>query len=391
MYYNKEIQNNHKRQPVAVIAQGKKNGSVSITDKRGSEPKMDSLGSATIQRIRVGIKEKEIKKLGKGNKKTVEKLKILVSVMRNALKSTLSQDNLISIEIINNGEMSPAWNHHKGSTTHPGKEGDIGVELNKWYLEKASIGELLGMFIHEIGVHTLADRKMGAKVHGTLLPTGTASNDEYYDQDKDHKNRLGKIIGKYPSNLTTKTEERSRQRDHVNLAKSLEGGKSTRKDHYINLYLATGDALYKSTKLDKKDTALKELTQSFLFDLARLAATDDGGAYKVIKNTRDIGELMTYYQKNILQPHEKSHQWLKEASAKIITGEWKIRIWLAKQLGTLLISSHPHVQTGRAVTSGLATALYVGGGITGALSFPALAIGTAVGLGVYGLQKLFGI
>ncbi len=343
-----------------------------------------------VQRMLV-VAEKDYKKtLGKGNESVVTKIEKLIAVMGDALKDVLGKGDTITIEIINNGEMSPAWNHHKGSKSHPGVDGDIGVQLNKWYLEKVSLGDLLGMFIHEIGVHTLADRLMGAEEQGTKAVKGTEFRSEYDDQGKEHKNSVS-TIENYPNDIESdKKKGRSRQRDHVNLAKSLSGGKSTRAKHYVTLYLQTGDSVDATLKGKEKDTALKDLTQSFLFDIARLAATDDGNAVQMFWNTENIGQLMDYYKKNILEPKEGSFTWLKAASTGIKTGKWEIRGWLLSQIGSLLVSSNPGVQTGRSVAAGVGTALYVGGGIVGALSVPAIATGIAVGLTVYGIQKLFG-
>lgn len=351
----------------------------------------DHSTQAPVQRMKVEAEKDYKKTLGKGNENVVTKLDKLIVVMGDALKDVLGKGDTITIEIINNGEISPAWNHHKGSKSHPGVEGDIGVQLNKWYLEKVSLGDLLGMFIHEIGVHTLADRLMGAEKQGTRAPKDSEFVEEYEDQVNDHKNSVS-TIEKYPNDKESgKKKGRSRQRDHVNLAKSLSGGKSARAKHYINLYLATGDSLDATIKGKEKETALKDLTQSFLFDIARLAATDDGNALQMFWNTENIGELMDYYKKDILEPKEGAYTWLNAASTGIKSGKWEIRGWLLSQIGSLVISSNPGVQTGRSILAGVgAAAIYGGGTVVGALSLPAVATGVVVGLGVYGLQKLFG-
>jgi hypothetical protein len=49
------------------------------------------------------------------------------------------------------------------------------------------------------------------------------------------------------------------------------------------------------------------------------------------------------------------------------------------------------VQKGRAALTGLGAAYIVGGGLAGMISAPALLTGIGVGIGVWGLQKLFGV
>lgn len=388
-------------------------GQVAINDDQGLEKEADEMGSKALQRhtstqlkkaSAIGIvqrmkvfPEKGYKQKLGNQKSVINKLDKLIAIMGTALSPVFPSDSM-RVEIINDGEITPAWNHPKGTNSRPGKLGNIGVEFNRWYLERVSLGALVGMFIHEVGVHTFADKLMGAEVQkggGVKADGGSGYADEYHDQGKDHKNQIGGTIEKYPNAIEdpkNKKKGRSRQRDHVNLAKSLAGGKSTRSDHYISLYLHTGDAIDKEMKGKEKNTTLKELTQSFLFDLGRLAATDDGGAASLFWNTGNIGQLMVYYQKKILKPEEDSHKWLKAAALNIKSGKWQLRGYLLSQLGSLAISSNPAVQTTRSGLAGL-----VAGGVvlaTGAslatAAAPALATAVVVGGGVHLLQKLFG-
>lgn len=388
-------------------------GSVNINDDAGLEKEADVMGLRSLEsqgdrtlvnRSAMGIvqcmkvvPDKNAKqKIGKGE--ALSKLNKVIIVMGEAVKDVPGSDDSIIIEITNKGEMTPAWNHHKGTKWYPGKPGDIGVQLNKWYVEKASLGDLIGMFIHEVGVHTLADRIMrkDIKPDGSWsAEAGTDAAIEFHDQNKDHTNPIGGKIEKYPNAIEdtkNKKKGRSRQRDHVNLAKSLSGGKSVRSEIYVDLYLSTGNALDKQLHGEAKGKALRDLTQSFLFDLGRLAATDDGGAVSLIWNTKNIGELMTYYHKNILKPREDAHKWLKAASLNIKSGKWQLRGYLLGKLGALAISSNPAVQVARSTTAGLiASGVVLATGTTLATAaIPALVIGVVVGVGVHLVQKLFG-
>ncbi|GGG40809.1 hypothetical protein GCM10011344_47060 [Dokdonia pacifica] len=394
-------------------------GKVNINDDDGLEKEADVMGAKALQLVSISPKTeyshqgnststvtKTVQRMAVhpegdyreklGNQETViNKLDLLIAIMQRALAGVFPEDSMI-IEITNKGEMTPAWNHPKGTTNNPGKLGDIGVQFNKWYLERVSLGDLIGMFIHEVGVHTFADKLMGKEVQ----PNGswTADGDsnaaaEYHDQSNPHDNQLGGTIEGYPNAAEapgSRSWRRSRQRDHVNLAKSLSGGKSSRASIYTELYLNTGDAV--NEELEEgiaKDTVLKDLTRSFLFDLGRLAATDDGGAVSIFWNTETIGQLMDYYLVNILKPEEDSHKWLKRASLNIRSGKWQIRGYLLGVLGSLMISSNPGSQIARSAVAGtIAGGVMLATGATAAV--PAIATAAVVGGGLYLLQKLFG-
>ncbi|WDF65962.1 eCIS core domain-containing protein [Flavobacterium sp. KACC 22763] len=355
----------------------------------------ENTSSKTVQRMTVAPKPGALAMLG-NDKKTIKTFTSLVEIMQHALQHFFPEDS-IEIEITNTGELTPAWNHHKGTKFHPGTPGSIGVQLNKWYLEKVSIGNLIGMFIHEIGVHTFADKLMGKEI----LPNGRwqAKGDskiaeEVNDEEKDHHNQIGGKIEKYPNAIENgKKKGRSRQRDHVNLAKSLSGGKSTRSQIYTKLYLDSGDSIEHKLDGEERDQALKDLTFSFLFDLGRLAATDDGGAVRLFKDTNAIGQLMVIYRDHIVKEFEDKHKWLKSASSNIKTGKWPLRRFLVAQLGSLTTSSNPIAQKTRSSVGGLiAGGLVLATGTTLATAaVPAIATGLAVGVGLHFLQKLFGI
>ncbi|WP_337966037.1 DUF4157 domain-containing protein [uncultured Flavobacterium sp.] len=352
----------------------------------------ENTSSETIQRMTISTKPGSMEMLG-DDKKTIETFNTLVNIIQHTLQPVFPNDS-IEIEITNKGEMTPAWNHHKGTKFHPGKKGNIGVQLNKWYLEKVSIGNLIGMFIHEIGVHTFADNLMGKEMlddGGWEADNQSDAISELDDENKDHHNDIKGKIAKYPNEIESgKKKGRSRQRDHVNLAKSLAGGNSTRYNVYKNLYLNTGDSIASKLEGEKRDQALKDLTFSFLFDLGRIAATDDGNPVSIFTNTDAIGQLMIIYRNNIVKENENRYKWLKEASANIKTGKWPLRAYLVGQVATLAASSNPLAKKARrSAVGGI-----IAGGVAiaaGAAAAPAIATGIAVGVGLHFLQKLFGV
>ncbi|MEO8237514.1 MAG: DUF4157 domain-containing protein [Flavobacterium sp.] len=358
---------------------------------KGKENSTENVSSETIQRMKVVPQPGAMTMLGKDTK-TIETFHTLIDIMQHALLPVFPNDS-IEIEITNKGEMTPAWNHHKGDS------GNIGVQLNRWYLEKVSIGNLIGMFIHEIGVHTFADKKMKKQIlsdGSSRADRGTDAGNELDDEAYEHENQIGGKIAKYPNDIESgKKKGRPRQRDHVNLAKSLtEFGNSTRSHVYTALYLASGDSVDAKLKGPKRDQALRDLTFSFLFDLGRLAATDDGGAVRLFKDTSAIGQLMVIYRDRIVTEFVGKHKWLKSASTNIKTGRWPLRSYLVGQLGTLAISSNPVAKRARRSALGgvIAGGIVMATGTTlAAAAAPAIATGIAVGVGLHYLQKLFSV
>lgn len=51
--------------------------------------------------------------------------------------------------------------------TTPGNSGlrRIDIRIRRWFIEISSVGEILGMIDHELGVHSLADIEMKAAGH----------------------------------------------------------------------------------------------------------------------------------------------------------------------------------------------------------------------------------
>ena len=80
---------------------------------------------------------------------------------------TANAPNIVcTLSNINTGGTNPA------ATTYDAANGRIDIDIENWYLEMASAGELLGMLTHELGVHSLAD----AEMTGPQIALETASN-----------------------------------------------------------------------------------------------------------------------------------------------------------------------------------------------------------------------
>jgi hypothetical protein len=156
--------------------------------------------------------------------------------------------------------------------------------------------------------------------------------------------------------------------------------------------LRTGDSISKNIKDPKeRDEALFDLTRYFLFDISRIIATNDGAPLDILRSTKKIGELMEYYKHELAEDHKEEHPWLEETVMSVNTKASTIQKWLVSQMIAMATSSNPAVQKGRAALTGLGAAYIVGGGLAGMISAPALLTGIGVGIGVWGLQKLFGV
>ncbi len=269
---------------------------------------------------------------------------------------------VVRVEIVNQRGMSPA------ETAVDGADGIV-VRLNRWYIEGASVGEIVGMMAHELGVHTLADRRMqaaapdgGRTFHGLRMagfgaPGDRELDDEHADQTNNH-NLNGHQIATYHSILDLQGDDVTpRQKDHVNLAKSLSGGFSSRAQVYQNVFLRAGDAINATQGLDVnvRDARLSDLTRTYLFDLARIVATDDGKALAIAWNSAAIAELMNLFLHR-LTGQTVAHPWLNPLLNRVETRASALA-FLTTKLAQLAASSHPVAQQVRTAAMGAVVAI----------------------------------
>jgi hypothetical protein len=219
--------------------------------------------------------------------------------------------------------------------------GVITVNFRRWFVERSDIGEILGMFNHEVGVHTLADRMLTGGQKATERIDNANPAVLEHPADNGRANVFDRpaglpIAGYRPDDW--------RQADHVNVARGaildpaglvdpaeravmepVQGSGpeaqfvpafAGRALAYLNTMLAAGDAVARDVVLtqDRKDRACLGIVRAFFFDIARIIATDDTPSL-VPSNLETIARLYTEYSRSVYQAHLGGHGWLLHEQA----------------------------------------------------------------------------
>jgi hypothetical protein len=265
-------------------------------------------------------------------------------------------------------------------------DASISITIANWYLEMASTGEMLGMLTHEIGVHSLANAEMSEEER----QAETEANPEAAVVSTDTRD--------YP--LAGRIENDKRQKDHVNVVKvQAEGELRVRGQRYLATFLRMGDAVENDPALAQlpaeKTRRQRDLLDTFLFDIGRIVATDDGGAirklgkagvpFTTVMASGAIADVMNWYRDAFLRPQYEDHDWLEQFDADVVSGG-QVAAMLVNKLADYGVAS---VKTASPVTKGLLGAAGVGALAAGIAFAPltTLAIGGA-GL-AYGAYRYF--
>jgi hypothetical protein len=260
-----------------------------------------------------------------------------------------------SLAGINNAIANLHINVKKMALTDPARtvqSGDtINVDLADWFVISASVGDIVGMLAHEIGVHTLADAQMGV---------GDSSEEEHYE-----KNPFSVRVGLHTHTVSPwddKHKKGGRQKDHVNVVrdkgtdegplrsikghpqvdakgKSLKGGPfdfnsaNRRAEAYAATMLRLGDAIEADGTIgqEERDQRLHDLLNSFLFDYGRMLATDDV-AWHVADKTPLVAQVFNWYKNVIIARHSGAHQWLQRDALLPTASTWGLRAYLLGRL-----------------------------------------------------------
>lgn len=285
---------------------------------------------------------------------------------------------LVNVRNINTGGTNPAvTNYIQAADT-------INVSIQNWYLEMASVGELMGMLTHEIGVHSLANAEM-------TTPQKTAET---------NTNHLAEQVQVGGTNFPLAGQQGgdARQMDHVNAVKLQIGGQlRARGQAYLNTFLRMGDAIEADGGLNQpeKTRRQRDLLDTFLFDIGRILATDDGGAIRGIAGvpgatalaSSAIADVMNWYRNAFLGAAQYvNHPWLNQpALQQAATGTQVITMLVNK----VVDYGVARVKTASPLTKGLLGAAGVGAVAAGIAFAPltTLAVG-GVGL-AYSAYRYF--
>lgn len=276
---------------------------------------------------------------------------------------------LIAVQVsnANDGGTNPAF------TNYDAANATIDVTIQNWYLQMASTGELIGMLTHELGVHSLANAEMTGPQ--TVAETNT--------------NHLATQVATGATNfpLAGQQANDARQIDHVNAVKTQMGGAlRARGQRYLDTFLRMGDAIHNDLALNpgERTRRLRDLLNTFLFDIGRIVATDDGGAIRglagvpgaTVLASRSVAEVMNWYRNTYLVPQYAAHAWLNQpALQQAATGTQVVTMLLNK----LADYGAARVQTASPLTQGLLGVVGVGAAALGLAFAPVttLALGGA--------------
>lgn len=358
-------------------------------------PAASGSGHAPIQRM----KFKDDSGSFKTSKMVRNKLAKVVPVLRKVVHKFGDDKAKVTFKLINQGGPSPAYSavdRQNGQATN-----NVVIELNNWYAERASVGDIIGMLVHELGVHGMADYHMGSRIDPTdpsklSVAHSSAFLAERHTETGGHQLSDPALSKNYPLAAIDRAHPDRRQEDHVNVGKGLaahpSGGQAgSRADVYVQTFLHAGDAIYDEQGLHPKAKfkRLKDLIHSFFFDIARIVATDDGKPLSMYKKSDDVAELMRFFNEKIVARYGQAHPWLKQKQLQPRPSGNDLKKHLRGLGGELAKSSNP---TAQKVRGGLAGGLLAAGlwGFGATAAAPALAFGAAGGLAAWGAQKLFG-
>jgi len=260
----------------------------------------------------------------------------------------------------------------------------IVVRVADWFIRISSVGDICGMLAHEIGVHTLADNQMSKKEKqeelehqaepfsvnvGLHTHTITPWKDRSQGRQQDHVNvgrdkgnkitPMRKVQGTRKKNTSGKKEKRSAKDVNSINARAIQ---------YAATMLRIGDAIDADNDITQKekDRRLYDLLNSFLFDYARIIATNDVGKRSLDKSAL-IAQVYNWYKKVIIARHFSKHRWLLRDAVQPTASNWGMRAYLVgKAAYALALQAKPGGNTGK-VIDGIGSAMGYVAGIGGAI------------------------
>lgn len=201
---------------------------------------------------------------------------------------------------------------------HPG----IRVTIQRPFAEKATVGEMLGLLAHEIGVHTLPSGFRGINDFNV-----NNWNPVITDRKRDKGNTLsgGYEFNNWTPQVGGVTPQRdgNRQHDHLQVIDVLHNpppngfAPATRGEYYLDTVLKIGDEIWADNTKSRKEreTRVEELIHLYLVDIGRIVASDDGRLEPrehFIAISDVYGETFT----NVILPQRTNHPWIPTSRPK---------------------------------------------------------------------------
>ncbi|WP_334157843.1 eCIS core domain-containing protein [Oryzomicrobium sp.] len=210
---------------------------------------------------------------------------------------------------------------------------DIEITLRKWYLDITSVGEIVALVAHELGVHDLADTMISRRARRRERRRNAAGTGFQVNVN----GRVHGVAG-WNAPVAHNWDAQGRQRDHVNVVRDaggVAGNASARTRAYVDTMLSLGDQINAvpavgPAAIAARQQKLRDLVQTFLFDYARILVTDEGGAWATFRDAGFIADVMNWYENVLVARHAAAHPWLPFLAGNA-TG-WGLRGWLLGKL-----------------------------------------------------------
>jgi hypothetical protein len=272
----------------------------------------------------------------------MHKMNEVKKYMDNSLAHIRSKIKTLFINVLPMPGSNPA------STRLNDPKTGIIVKIADWFIRVSSIGDICGMLSHEIGVHTLADNQM--------------TKEEHTEESQFQAESFKVKVGLHTHEITPWDNNASvRQLDHVNVARDKGNaghplrsvrpnrlkGRARKKNRkptdknsvnaralqYAATTMRLGDAIESDATITpkEKDKRLHDLLNSFLFDYARIIATDDRG-WHVADKTPLVSQVFNWYKQVILTRYGHAHPWLMRPSMQPTSSTWGLRAYLLGKL-----------------------------------------------------------
>lgn len=234
------------------------------------------------------------------------------------IRDQVIPDLVLNLEVDDEGGTNPADTRMINDYT-------IRVRIRQWFLEMATVGEILSMVSHELGVHNLANEEMTAE---ELQNEEEADENEVVVGVGEREFRLGP----YGDN------ENGRQKDHVNVGKGAAGNNvsTPRTRRYVATMLRLGDSIEGDDGRDDeaKIRDQRDMLQSFLFDIARIIVFDDQNQpVQVFRGADDVALVMNWFRNQVVDDHAEDHDWLEKPELNVDSTAWGVRGTLLGALG----------------------------------------------------------
>jgi hypothetical protein len=227
----------------------------------------------------------------------------------------------------------------------------IDITLQRWFIDANSIGEILALLAHEMGVHSLADlqitRRQRAREKRAL-----------------GRNYAANVAGVNVTQAPRLLADDRRQRDHLSVSRLRADPHNpgqflpmARLARYTRVMLTLGDAVQGAPHFPTPAAQLEarnDLFRTFLFDVARMMATEDGTAVAIFLQTGRIATVFNWYRTQVIAQYAANHAWLNGVTIGNTTFAALI-LMLVKMAGKAIWAQRESLQ--RQVTTGVVSGL----------------------------------